>query len=112
MLTPKLEALASTLKSLDEKLLIELFANSDPAELALAVRLLPLERGNQVLASVDPEVAKAALERVATEVNDRNAERRLMRNISRLSRARRGWVLTTLDWLATMLGTLRRESRI
>lgn len=112
MLTPKLEALASTLKSLDEKLLIELFAKSDVAEVALAVRLLPLERGNQILASVDPNLARAALERVATEIVDRKAERRLMRNLSRVARARRGWVLVALDWLATILGTLRRESRI
>ena len=54
MFTTKLEALASILKSFEEKRLIELFTKSDPGELALAVKLLPLERGNQVLASVDP----------------------------------------------------------
>lgn len=111
MPTAACEALTNALKSLEDSKLRALFAGAEADELALAIRLLPLERGNAALVDVATERARAALDIVAESADDAPAPElteRLLRRVHRAGKERRGLVLAALDLVALALGSARR----
>lgn len=111
MSSSMIEALIASLRSTDDAALVAAFTNAAPAELALAVRLLPIERGNTLLALVDPELAKASIELFADDAEpERRSVRRLLKRLHAAQRERHGLLLASLDALVRLLGRLRRET--
>lgn len=111
MSTAMSEALIATLKSIDDGKLSAIFAKADSDELALALRLLPIERSNILLASVPPDLARRSLALVTDDAEaSQPVVRRLMKRLEAAQHERHAVLLTTLDWLARLLGRFRRET--